>query len=368
MILRIEDIKEVCSKLLMAVDSNNLSQITETLELEIIDKQLYMSVTNREYIVTIKIPTFRDEQFHATVNAIVFLKLMNQITTESVTLEVQDRSLKVIGNGTYNLPMIYENDNLMTLPKIEIENETNSFDISTKNLMTIYNYNSKELNKDGITNPVQKMYYVDRKGCITFTTGACVTNFDLGGDVTMLLSPKVVKLFKLFTDDTVSFKLGQDSNDGVSQTKVSFSTDSVNINAILMSDENMVNSVPKDAIRNMATNTYDNSIVVNRQVLLNSVNRLLLFVGTSTITRPYCKFKFDGSNTMTIYDKDEINNEKISIENNVTPNYEMIIDLTDIKLVLEASRDEFITMNFGNQQSMVIQRPGVYNVIPECVI
>ena len=212
------------------------------------------------------------------------------------------------------------------------------------------------------------MYYVDRKGCITFTTGACVTNFDLGGDVTMLLSPKVVKLFKLFTDDTVSFKLGQDSNDGVSQTKVSFSTDSVNINAILMSDENMVNSVPKDAIRNMATNTYDNSIVVNRQVLLNSVNRLLLFVGTSTITRPYCKFKFDGSNTMTVYDKDEINNEKISIENDVTPNYEMIIDLTDIKLVLEASRDEFITMNFGNQQSMVIQRPGVYNVIPECVI
>ena len=72
MILRIEDIKEVCSKLLMAVDSNNLSQITETLELEIVDKQLYMSVTNREYIVTIKIPTFRDEQFHATVNAIVF--------------------------------------------------------------------------------------------------------------------------------------------------------------------------------------------------------------------------------------------------------------------------------------------------------
>ena len=368
MILRIEDIKEVCSKLLMAVDSSNLSQITETLELEIIDKQLYMSVTNREYIVTIKIPTFRDEQFHATVNAIVFLKLMNQITTESVELEVQDRSLKITGNGTYNLPMIYENDNLMTLPKIEIQNETNAFDISTKNLMAIYNYNSKELNKDGITNPVQKMFYVDNKGCITFTTGACVTNFDLGGDVTMLLSPKVVKLFKLFTDETVSFRLGQDSNDGVLQTKASFSTDSVTINAILMSDENMINSVPKDAIRNMATNTYDNSIVVNRQILLNSVNRLLLFVGTSSIIRPYCKFKFDGSNTMTIYDKDEINNEKISIENDTNPNYEMIIDLTDIKLVLEASRDEFITMNFGNHQSMVIQRPGVYNVIPECVI
>lgn len=367
MILKLDDIKNVCSKLLSAVDANNISHITELLELQTKDNNLYLTVTNSEYVVTIQIPVYTDEDFHATVNATVFLKLINQITTDQVELMIKDNQLNISADGDYNLALIYENDTLVTLPKIEIQNVTNQFKIQSKVLNNINTYNSKELNKDGITNPVQRLFYVDKHGCITFTTGACVTDFELESDISMLLSLKIVKLFKLFTSESVDFTMGQDDFNGITQTKVTFTDGIVTLSAILVSDSNMIASVPKDAIRKMATDTYDYSIVVNRQDFLNAINRLLLFTGTSTITRPYGKFKFDGTAYMFIYDKEEHNVEKLHIENMSVKDYEMMIDLIDIKAVLEASRDEFITFNFGNHQSVVIQRPNVYNVIPECV-
>lgn len=367
MFLKLEDIKKRCHKLLSAVDPNNISYITELLELYSKDSILYLTVTSQDYVVEVKVPISDSEEFHATVNATLFLKLISQFTTDQVELTINGNQLDIKADGKYSLPLVYENDTIVTLPKIEIENVTNNFTIDSSILTNINTYNIKELNKDGIMNPVQKMFYIDKHGCITFTTGACITEFELQSDISILLPLNVVKLFKLFNSSKVDFTIGQDDLNGIIQTKVIFKDDMVTLGAILVSDSGMVSSVPKDAIRKMATDTYDYSIVINRQGLLNAINRLLLFNKSDSATRPYGKFKFDGTNNMLISDKDEHNTENIRIENMNVDNYEMLIDLMDVKSVIESSKDEFITINFGNHQSVVVKRPGVYNVIPECV-
>ena len=140
--LKSEELKDICSKILTAVDSNGLSEVTETLELILADKILYLNVTNREYFVKIKLLTEVEGEFHATVHAELFLKLISKITTELVTLEIEDNNLLVSGNGKYKLPMVYEGSDLLVLPKIEIGNETNSFTIPGSTLNSIYTYNS----------------------------------------------------------------------------------------------------------------------------------------------------------------------------------------------------------------------------------
>ena len=52
------------------------------------------------------------------------------------------------------------------------------------------------------------MYYVDNEGAITFTSGACVTKFDLAGDIKLLFNQRLVKLFKLFKNTKVHFTVG----------------------------------------------------------------------------------------------------------------------------------------------------------------
>ena len=58
-----------------------------------------------------KLPVTGDNGFHATVNAALFLKLIPQITTDNIELNIKDNLLIVRGNGTYKLPLIYEGSN-----------------------------------------------------------------------------------------------------------------------------------------------------------------------------------------------------------------------------------------------------------------
>ena len=368
MVLRIEDLKDVCSKILSAVDSSELSVLTETLELKAENKILYMSVTNREYYVRVKLDLGEDVNFHATVNANLFLKLISQTTTDTVEITIDNNILIVKGNGIYKLPLIYDNDKLLELPEIKINNVTSEFDINGDVLVSILTYNSKEITKGNIIRPVQKLYYIDEKGAITFTTGACVNNFKLEKPIKILLNQKVVKLFKLFKNDNVHFKLGKDEiSDEIIQTKVKFSNDSVEITAILASDDNLIASVPVDAIRNRANNVYPYSITINKDELIQAINRLLLFINSKEFMKTSSIFKFCNEYVI-IKDSSGINNEKIYYSSPLDNcDYTNSIDLLDLKVTLENCIEKYLTMNFGDGQAIVIARGNVYNIIPEVI-
>lgn len=366
--LKSEELKDICSKILTAVDSNGLSEITETLELVLIDKVLYLNVTNREYFVKIKLLTNVDGDFHATVHAELFLKLISKITTELVTLEIKDNSLLINGNGTYKLPMVYNGNELLTLPKIEIINETNSFTVPGSILNSIYIYNSKQFAMGNIVNPIQSLYYVDEQGAITFTTGATVNKFSISNPIKLLFNSKLVKLFKLFKKEDIQFKIGQDQiSADIIQTKVKFISSNIELTAILPMNDSEVNKVPVQAIRDRAFKDYDNTVVINREELLQTINRLSIFSYSSTsVDRTFSIFEFS-NNDVTIKDINKINSETIKYSNsiNLAENYTCVLDFNDIKLVLETTSDEFINLSFGDHQAIVCSRNNIYNVIPE---
>lgn len=368
MILRIEELKDACSKILGAVDSNALSTITETLELYTKEQVLYLNVTNKEYFAQVKIPIGESVDFRATVNANLFLRLISQITSESIELNVKDNNLYLRGNGKYKLPLIYDGEELLTLPEITISNVTTSFPIKSSILHSIITYNSKEISKGGITRPVQKLYYLDNQGCITFTTGACVNNFTLTNSIRILLNDRLVKLFKLFKTDSVLFTLGYDSvSDDLIQTKVQFENDEIKLTAILSSDDNLLSSVPVAAIRARASEDYDYSMVINKNEVLEAVNRLLLFTDNK-ISKLYSTFEF-GQDSVTIWDTNKNSSELIPYEKpitSLTDKYTAVLDLLDLKITLESCNEQYVNISFGNGQAIVLSRGSVYNIIPEC--
>ena len=102
MICRIEDLKKISTILLTAVDSSDISKITDNLELKVENEILNLSVTNGEYFVRTKLPIYENIDFHATVNANVFLKLLTKITTETVEFKIDNNNLSNISNLPYN--------------------------------------------------------------------------------------------------------------------------------------------------------------------------------------------------------------------------------------------------------------------------
>ena len=370
MLLNTQELKQVTDKILSAVDSSDVSNITETLELEVKEDNLYVNVTNKEYFVRVKLFLGYTEDFHVSVNANLFLKLISQITTEDIELTCDESSLHIKGNGNYKLPLIYDGDKLLTLPKIVINNPTVNMDIETSILNSILKYNSKEMLKGLIAKPVQKMYYVDEQGAITFTTGACVNKFSLEKPIKILLNSKIVKLFKLFTGDKVNFTLGYDAlSNEIVQTKVCFEDNSTQLTAILQCDDSMLRSVPVHTIRGLAENVYPYSVTVGKNSLIQAINRLMVLsdrgVKGSFIT---AKFIFD-KDKLTIKDNSGENVEElnyVNICNNIEAPYETIFDLNDIKLTLQICEDAYITLNFGDSNALVLARTNILNVIPEC--
>lgn len=369
MIIRREDIQQNCADILSAVDSNELSVLTETLELYVENGIFYMNVTNREYYAQVRFNLGEDEDFRATVNANLFLRLIAQITTDTIEMKTNETSLLIKGNGTYKLPLIFDGDKLLKLPEIIINNVTAEFDVNSDILMSILQYNSKQLTVGTISKPIQKLYYVDEHGALTFTSGACVNNFTLPQPVKMLLNKRLVKLFKLFKGKTVHFKLGYDAiSDDIIQTKVSFIADNVAITAILSCDDTMINSVPVTAIRGRANNIYPYSVNFNKEYLLETITRLMLFTSTNSkeITA-YSTFEF-GPEEVTIYDSKKENKESLYYNNdtcNITEPYTTMLDLNDLKAVLESCSEQYITMAFGDNQAFLIKRGTCVNVVPE---
>lgn len=363
MILQTKEFKEVCKTVLAAIDNKESSLFTETLELKTHDGVLDLNVTNREYFLTANFKLNEDEEFSAAVNASLFLNLISKLTTETIEITKEDNNIKIKANGLYKLPMIFNNDKMLELPKIEIENVTNTMNINSSILHSIALYNSKELSRGVISRPVQKYYYVDEEGAITFTSGACVNSFTLEKPIKILLSDKVVKLFKLFKADTnVEFTIGQDElPNELIQTKVRFATDRVILTAKL-SDSSLVAGVPVTAIRGMAEKTYDYSVVINKDNFLQAIQRILLF-NTNSV---YGVFEIDNQK-LTVYDFSKDNKEEVSL-NNECPNldkYSMIINLNNFKLILDGCEDEYITMNFGDKRAVVVKKSNISDIIQE---
>lgn len=372
MIIKTLDLRNVTDKILMAVDTSEISTITETIELETRGENLIISVTNKEYFAMVKLHLGYVEDFHAAVNANNFLKLIGQTTTEEVELTCNENFLQIKGNGKYKLPLIFDGTEPLRLTKIEINNPTVEMSIPSSTLQSILKYNSKELSKGIISKPIQKLYYMDEKGCLTFTTGACVNNFTLEKPVKMLLNNKLVKLFKLFNEGNVDFTLGYDalSND-IIQTKVRFEDDTVSLTAILSCDDTMLNSVPVNAIRGRAETVYPYSVTINKDSLIQTINRLSIFnKGAKDSTLNSATFKF-GKDSVEIVDSREENSETLNYINEVpeleaTP-YIAKLNLNDVKLTLGVCDESHLTINFGDGNAFVIARTNILNVIPQVI-
>lgn len=373
MILKSKNFKETCQIILNAVDGSELSTLTETLELKTRGNVLYLSTTNKEYYASVKFQLDHEEDFHASVNANLFLKLISAITSDDIELTVYDTYLNVKANGNYKIPLIFENDRLMEVPAITIDNKMVEMNLSSSILESIVNYNSSQLNIGTIARPVQKMFYVDQEGCITFTSGACVNSFTLEKPIKVLFNLRLVNLFKLFKGQMVKFTLGYDPiSETIVQTKVSFETSNILLSAVTGCDDSLLSQVPVDAIRGRANKDYPDTVVFNVAALREAIDRLLLFsagYGSKENLKPYSAFEFV-ADKVTIYDTNKENMEVLKYQNGttLTEPYTMTLDLVEFKKILDKCTEQYVTLNFGDGKACVVTRGSIKNVLPEVVV
>lgn len=372
MVVETQLLQEVCSKVLQAVAKTESSPITETVEIRSEKSEngaeafLTLGVANSDYFVGVRFPMTTFEEFHATVKAATFLKLMAQVTSDSVELKVTNQYLSIKANGSYRLPLIFEGDHLLELPKLEIENPLVNFDIDVGILKSIVKYNSRRVAKKVYAQEIQSTYYIDQEGCITFSRGACINAFELEKSVKFLLSETVVKLLKLFKDSSVTFTLGVDPKGSIMQTKVQFKGSQIYINALTPNLN--LESMPVGAVRASAKAKYENSIVLDREEFARALSRLMILGGEKAWT--YGCFTITPQE-LIIEDLQKTNSEILHYQNNsyVQKDYTFTLELKELKQLVGDWTENYITLCCGTSQHMVaIKRGSVTDVLPEVII
>ena len=371
MIIKTKEFKEAANKILLATE---LDKSAANLEILVKAGILFLNVTNREYYVSVKLPVETTEEFRAVVDASLFLSLISGLTAETFKLDIKDSNISIVaGKSKYTAPMIYENDHLMELPVISLQNKTVEMQISNDILQSILNVNSKEILKvkNIDVNELQKLYYIDETGCFTFTTGACLNSFTLEKPVKLLLNDRIVKLFKLFKDD-VDFALAQDTlQNGINRTKISLTTPDTYVAALVTCDDALIGQIqgPCTATKTHINNSYPYHLVLSANELSAAINRLMVYTKNSTekANMSYIPVK-------VIFDADEFhiydnlgNFEAVDVENgsNVPDEYEMRINIVDLKYIVDSCKNKHITVNCGNHAAVVITHGNIYNLIPE---
>jgi DNA polymerase III sliding clamp (beta) subunit (PCNA family) len=374
MILKTKAFQEAANKILLAV---GVDKSAANLELAAKDNKLFLRVTNREYYCAVGFDLEEPTEFRAVVDANLFLNLISGINTEDFELTINDTNIAVkAGKSSYKLAMIYENDQLMKLPVIKLDPEQVTIDMPIAHdiLMSVLNVNGREIQKAKRldVNELQRYYYIDETGCFTFTTGACVNSFILAKPIKLLLTDKVVKLFKLFNFD-VWLSYGHQVNaDGSLQPIVAFQTENVYVASRLLNDEGCIQKIkaPCDAMKKLVKENYDHNLVLSASEMSSAIGRLLMFHKNSSAKADlsFVPATVDFSNTeLTITDVSGDNKEVITVENGsvTSGSYSMGVNLIDLKSVLDSCKNEHITVNCGNRKSIIINRGTISNVIAE---
>lgn len=365
MLIRIEDILEPCQIILSAVDVNDFAQVTKLVELDVKDSVLSMAVTNQEYVAQIKIPLDEDVEFHATVDAQTFLKLICSMTCDVIEFTIKDNVLIVKGNGVYKLPLVFDGDTMFKLPEIVIDNVQTELDVDGNVLNSLLTYNSRQFTSKSVYSLVNKYYYMDENGAITFTSGACVNSFSLSSPIKMLLNQRLVKLFKLFKESAVHIAYGNDvvGND-VIQSKAIFSANNIKISSILTSDSSLINNVPVTAIRAMAEKIYPYSVNIDKAEVMASLNRLQLFANKNMLC--YAEFNFKPQNCVVTFNH---NVETIYYNNADTglteDGYKTVLDMSELQNILSGCIEPAVSVRFGDNKAVVIARKSVVDIMPE---
>ena len=374
MIIQTKEFKDVANTILAAISSDkNVANV----EIIAKDKAISLNATNKEWFVSVKYNLTEDINFRAVVNANTFLGLVTGITADAFEVEASEQDLTIkVGKSSYKIPLIYDNDKLMTLPVIRLVNDTVNMGISNDILMSILNVNSKEIQKTKGIDPakideLQKLYYLDENGCFTFTTGACVNSFKLEKPIKLLLSDRIVRLFKLFKTD-VNFMYGTDAlPNGFLQSKAVFYNDTTYLAAIVNSDDVMLRKIqgPINLIKQFMADSYQNRVIVSATELSNAINRIITFNKNCNKELNTFELKgictFSGDDMVITDENGNVEYVKTNTGSIIDGSYAMKLNLADLKFILDSCKNEAITLNCGNHRSVMLVRGDITNVIPE---
>ena len=346
--IKTELLQNMMSKAIKGASNNNMIPITSLIGIEIRNKKLTLMTTDgsNQFRVINDIEldpmygSIDSQEFYTIVNADTFSKLVSKTTKEFIDLQNKENYLEVIGNGTYKLEIaINEDGEMVKFPEIkDIEGEELSLNLSIlqEQIKTAKASVAKTMEVPCLTG-----YYISNN---TISTDREMVCFIKNQEIEPLLISSEMAELLLLVDGTDIIEILKKDN------QLIFYTDKYTIAGKELEGKEMY---PVAAIENLVALNYKNSIKINKQELLNILDRMSLFITDYDKNGVYLSFTPDGlvirsqkSNAEEIIDFEGI----IDAENT----FNCLVDIEMLKSQIETVSTDIVEIYYGQEKSIKI--------------
>ena len=373
--LDIKDLKNLVSKLNLAIEKSKVNPKSGWIELEADNESVNFKVSNYDYYLEVSVLANEfipdEDKFHVTILADTFIPLVSKLDVNEVNVYEKLNSLIVeTDNSSYTFPVIKELGKTKCLDVIEFNPTDGGFQIDSRDLESIANVNANGIADSIITKDIQQFIYVDNVGALTFTENIYVNDFKhpTSGEFKFLLNVTQAKLLNIFKgENIVLLDIEQEETYDTCQTlsnKISLSNDKIRL-VMVTQQQDIVDKFPSIRLRALAENDENTHIVVDKKLLDKALTRLMVFDKKFDITvMDYSKLVFKENELELVSIKNK-NFEKIPyISSQNVVEHESVIRFADLVKQLKAVTSKEIDISYGSRPAIVINS-NVKQVIPE---
>lgn len=341
--------KEAVNKAIKGAGFNNLIPITSMIGIKLEGGKLRLFTTDMTNTLCIIIDKVSGEDMDITVDADKFGKLIAKTTSEDIDLSVKDDILYVKANGTYKIPLISDEEGLVTFPALT-ETKGKTTNVKLTSIMQAYNINKSALAKT-LENPALTGYYC---GDMVISTDANVITFNdfkmFEQDEPLLISPQLMQLLTLNKQEDIKLI--------VDKTLLTFVADDMIVQGAVMEG---IEDFPADDVKAYLDEAFTSSCKVPKDLLLATLDRLALFIEPYDKNGAYFTFGRKGIN---IHSKKDASTEVINyVESKEFKQFICCVDIPMLKEQLQANPDDTVKICYGNENALKIESGKVTQVI-----
>ena len=318
--LNIQELKDIMTKIRLAVEKTKINPKSGWIELETKNNNLNFKVGSYDYYLEVSIDTQKEtnEEIHVTILAETFIPLIAKLDTEYAEFTVRENTLIVETEiNTYTFPILKDGDECKCVDKIKFEQTRHEeIKINGEDLSTVASVNAKGLVDVVFKKDIQQFVYVDNQGALTFTENMYVNNFKniVVGEFKFLLNITQAKLLEIFKNEkNVEIKIEQKptfEDEPTNTNKIQLQTKGI-ILILITQNEDIVNKFPAIKLRALAENKEQTHIIIDKKKLDKALARLMVFDKKFDITViDYSKLVFKENELELVSIKNK-NNERI---------------------------------------------------------
>lgn len=345
--------KEAVNKAIKGAGFNNLIPITSMIGIKLSAGKLRLLTTDMTNTLCIIIDKVAGDDMDITVDADKFGKLIAKTTSEDIDLSVKDDVLFVKANGTYKIPLISDEEGLISFPDVPQDYSTPPekwTGVKLSSIMQAYNINKSALAKT-LENPALTGYYC---GDTVISTDANVITFNgfkmFAWDFPVLISAQQMALISLFKEEDIKVTCDPE--------RIIFVTDTQIVEGSLMEG---VEDFPANEVNAYLDEAFTSSCKVPKDLLLSVLDRLALFIEPYDKNGAYFTFGRKGIN---IHSKKDASTETINyVESKDFAPFVCCVDIPMLKEQLQANPDDTVKICYGNENALKIESGKVTQVI-----